>query len=392
MLGSSEIAESGVKVSSRILRRYVLRGEQVEVATRQHWAKLAEPVITVILGFFLVAWTSAGLERAFGDFGLYLWWVWFGLIGRLVWRVFEWRNEWFVATDKRLLLTYGLFTHKVAMMPLGKVTDLNYGRSVSGRMLGYGDFTLESAGQDQALRKINWLPSPDETYRRICDIIFGPERFDTEDHLGHHHDPSTPESEQTDFDHRPPAHPEPPRQRYTSDKIAAKGDGGSSENWDQRHDSDTDALDDYGRPTGDVDGAETDRPDIDDDTDQDGHFAAEQPPDSDDDKVEIAEPDDGESSADEFDPPHVDRVDIDRPEGDRPEGDQPEGDQPDRDVSDEVDDDWVIDGGASAWDSTSGGADESWQTSREGPPSYQRVQPRPRGAADDDITGPIRPR
>jgi hypothetical protein len=211
VLGFSTTAESGVKVSSRILERYVLRGEQVEVATRQHWAKMSEPVATVVVGFFVVAWTSSGLERAFGEFGLYLWWVWFGLIFRLIWKMLEWRNEWFVATDKRLLLTYGLFTHKVAMMPLGKVTDLNYGRSVTGRFLGYGTFTLESAGQDQALRQINWLPDPDQTYRRICDIIFGPQSYDSDDSLASHGRRQRS---------RPPA-PEPPRARFPSRRIAA---------------------------------------------------------------------------------------------------------------------------------------------------------------------------
>ncbi|MGB3829414.1 MAG: PH domain-containing protein [Ornithinimicrobium sp.] len=184
MLGSSEISESGVKVSSRILQRYVLRGEQVEVATRQHWASLTEPVFTVLVTFVFISWISSGLERAFGEFGLYLWWVWFALIIRMLWKMLEWRNEWFVATDKRLLLTYGLITHKVAMMPLGKVTDMTYGRSITGRFIGYGTFVLESAGQDQALQKINWVPAPDETYREICDIIFGPDQpFDSEDRV-----------------------------------------------------------------------------------------------------------------------------------------------------------------------------------------------------------------
>ena len=183
MLGSSQIADSGVKVSSRILKRYLLRGEQVEVATRQHWGTLIEPVVTVLIGLFLVVWVTSGLEDTSGTFANYLWWIWFGLIGRLIWKSLEWRTEWFCATDTRLLLTYGLLTHKVAMMPLGKVTDLSYGRSVPGRLLGYGAFTLESAGQDQALRQIDWIPSPDQTYRRICDIIFGEERFDQEDSL-----------------------------------------------------------------------------------------------------------------------------------------------------------------------------------------------------------------
>ncbi|MGB3733839.1 MAG: PH domain-containing protein [Ilumatobacter sp.] len=183
MLRSSQVAESGVKVSSRILRRYLLQGEQVKVATRQHWGSLAEPVVTVAAGFFVLAWLTTVLVDAFGAAGLNLWWIWLALVVRLVWKVLEWRENWFCATNKRLLKTDGLVTHKVAMMPLGKITDLSYGRSVVGRAVGYGAFTLESAGQDQALRFINWIPDPDETYRLICAIVFGEERFDREDSL-----------------------------------------------------------------------------------------------------------------------------------------------------------------------------------------------------------------
>jgi len=183
MLGSAQVAESGVKVSSRILVRYLLRGEQVEVATRQHWARLAEPVVTVVIGLAVVLGIVSGLDSTTSPVVGALWWLWIALIGRLVWKFLEWRTEWFCATDTRLLLTYGLLTQKVAMMPLGKVTDLSYGRSIPGRLFGYGAFTLESAGQDQALRQIDWVPSPDQTYRRICDIIFGEDRFDQEDSL-----------------------------------------------------------------------------------------------------------------------------------------------------------------------------------------------------------------
>ncbi|MGB7449993.1 MAG: PH domain-containing protein [Ornithinimicrobium sp.] len=244
MLGFSATAESGVKVSSRILERYVLRGEQVEVATRQHWAIMSEPAATVVLGFFVVAWTSSGLEQVFGEFGLYLWWVWFGLIFRLMWKMLEWRNEWFVATDKRLLLTYGLFTHKVAMMPLGKVTDLNYGRSIAGRFLGYGTFTLESAGQDQALREINWLPDPDQTYRRICDIIFGPQTYDSEDSLSR-------------GGRGRPAAAEPPRARFPSQRIAADSEMQQErrehrdDTADSHEDHDADPAEDHDADTAD---------------------------------------------------------------------------------------------------------------------------------------------
>lgn len=168
-------------VSSRILDRYVLTDERVVVATRHHWAKLIAPVALVVVAFFLIALVSNPVEHAFGSAALLMWWIWFASLAWLVWRVLEWRNEWFVATDKRLLKTYGLIYHKVAMMPLRKVTDLNYSRSPVGRILGYGQFLLESAGQDQAMRQIDWLPDPDNVYRRICETIFGPGGHDPDE-------------------------------------------------------------------------------------------------------------------------------------------------------------------------------------------------------------------
>ncbi|MBE9925197.1 PH domain-containing protein, partial [Cellulosimicrobium cellulans] len=135
---------------------------------------LVEPVATTVAGAVVIAWLVVQAGPAVGDGVLVLWWLWLILAARLVWKVFEWRNEWFVATDKRLLLLYGLITHKVAMMPLTKVTDMNYGRSLVGRVLGYGQFLLESAGQDQALRQIDWVARPDRTYRLLCDTLFIP--------------------------------------------------------------------------------------------------------------------------------------------------------------------------------------------------------------------------
>nr|WP_276612496.1 PH domain-containing protein [Kineococcus vitellinus] len=84
-----------------------------------------------------------------------------------------WRNDWFMATDRRLLLTYGVFRRQVAMMPLSKVTDMSYNRSLAGRLLGYGELVMESAGQDRALSHVDRLPMPDQVYVRICEQLFG---------------------------------------------------------------------------------------------------------------------------------------------------------------------------------------------------------------------------
>ncbi|MFF3065640.1 PH domain-containing protein [Oerskovia sp. NPDC057915] len=166
--------ESAPRLSARHLRRYILPGERVVLATRAHWGKLAEPVATTFAAFVLAAWLVSVLAPAVGEGSLLLWWAWVLVALRLLWKVLDWRNEWFVATDKRMLLMFGLVTHKVAMMPLGKVTDMSYSRSILGRILGYGQFILESAGQDQAMSRINWVANPDATYRKLCDTIFIP--------------------------------------------------------------------------------------------------------------------------------------------------------------------------------------------------------------------------
>ena len=59
------------------------------------------------------------------------------------------------------MLTLGILTRKVAMIPLIKVTDMRYDRPPIGQILGYGSFVLESAGQDQAFRVVHFVPHPD---------------------------------------------------------------------------------------------------------------------------------------------------------------------------------------------------------------------------------------
>ncbi len=155
------------------LDRYLLDGERLVTAVHQHWGKVAEPVALAVAGLVVALWADARVAASVGIISTIVWWAWFALVIRAAYRVAEWRHDWFVATDKRLLLFYGFITRKVSMMPLAKVTDMSYERSIPGRLLGYGRFVMESAGQDQALREVNWVPQPDHHYRAICAEIFG---------------------------------------------------------------------------------------------------------------------------------------------------------------------------------------------------------------------------
>ena len=160
----------------RELERYLVDGETVIVAVRLHWFHLARELLLALAATVFAFWVDTKVPVASGgkyihDLSLILFWA---AVLWLAWTVLNWRHEWFVATDKRFLLFYGFIRRKVAMMPLLKVTDMTYDRSILGRVVGYGKFVLESAGRDQALSRIDHVPDADTHYRAICTQLFGP--------------------------------------------------------------------------------------------------------------------------------------------------------------------------------------------------------------------------
>lgn len=155
----------------RELTRYLIPSETIIFCLRRHWIVLLEPVTTMLLALMLLvalgARTPGILVNIVGP-------IWLGLLLRAGWHVFERHHELFLATNKRLMLVHGLLTRKVDIMPMSKVTDMRYDRSVTGQLFGYGEFVLESAGQDQALSRINFIPDPDQHYQEISAVIFAP--------------------------------------------------------------------------------------------------------------------------------------------------------------------------------------------------------------------------
>ncbi|MDQ3963174.1 MAG: PH domain-containing protein [Actinomycetota bacterium] len=90
---------------------------------------------------------------------------------RAGWRFWQWWVDRIIVTDQRIFEVSGVLTRKVASMPLTRVTDMTYRRSIGGRLLGYGDLIVESAGQDQALSHIMRIPKPDDFYRTITSLV-----------------------------------------------------------------------------------------------------------------------------------------------------------------------------------------------------------------------------
>jgi uncharacterized membrane protein YdbT with pleckstrin-like domain len=155
------------------LRRYLIPSETIVFVLHRHWIILLEPILTAIGGFLAVALVTA---QAPGTLSRIVFVIWLLLLCRLAFHIFEWHHEVFLATTSRLMLVHGLVTRKVDIMPMTKVTDMRYDRSLVGQIFGYGVFILESAGQDQALSRINFIPQPDRHYQQISAVIFASDR------------------------------------------------------------------------------------------------------------------------------------------------------------------------------------------------------------------------
>ena len=152
--------------------RHLLPHERQVITVRFHPAVLIGPVTVVLAGLALAGLLTTTVAHGNGTAMLVIWGVWAVLVIRMVINFLNWYVDYFVITSKRLLTTTGLFTRKINMMPLSKVTDMRFERSAVGRVLGYGKFIVESAGQEQALHDIDHLPYPEQLYLEVCGLIF----------------------------------------------------------------------------------------------------------------------------------------------------------------------------------------------------------------------------
>ncbi|HET6213734.1 MAG TPA: PH domain-containing protein [Micromonosporaceae bacterium] len=161
---------------SGVVSRYLFPTERYRGEWKRHWIHLVPQLLIGTLATFALGYVSGFLAKhnaqGMTSVGIL---VWIGIMGWVAWRVADWYFDRFILTNKRVMVVAGIITRRVAMMPLLRVTDMKYEQSPIGRMLNYGTFVLESAGQEQALREVNHLPNPNELYLRVVEEMYEPQ-------------------------------------------------------------------------------------------------------------------------------------------------------------------------------------------------------------------------
>jgi membrane protein YdbS with pleckstrin-like domain len=153
------------------VNKYLLPHERQVISVHEHPAVLIGPIFLVLAGLAIAGWLTNSVTHN-GTAIIVIWALWGLLLLRLGYKVWDWAVHYFVVTSQRLVLVQGVLLRKVNMMPLSKVTDMSFKRSTTGRILGYGEFVVESAGQDQALSHVRFIPYPEQLYLEVCGLIF----------------------------------------------------------------------------------------------------------------------------------------------------------------------------------------------------------------------------
>jgi hypothetical protein len=159
-----------------LVSRYLFPTERYRGEWKRHWIHLSTPLLIGIGVTFVLGYLAGYLARQnINGLTTVAVLIWLGVMGWVGWRVADWYFDRFILTNKRVMVVNGIVTRQVAMMPLLRVTDMKYEQSALGRLLSYGTFVLESAGQEQALREVKHLPNPNELYLRVVEEMYEPQ-------------------------------------------------------------------------------------------------------------------------------------------------------------------------------------------------------------------------
>lgn len=149
--------------------RHLLRdeGEVIVDEVRKHWVVYTVPVLAALVGLvLLVVAMVSSVELAWVPMVVGL-----AILTWAAWRSLAASVDRFVITNMRVFRVHGVLVRSLATMPLGRILDITVVKPLTGRVIGYGHFTFESAAQDQGLREIRFVGDPDQRDLAIQRVV-----------------------------------------------------------------------------------------------------------------------------------------------------------------------------------------------------------------------------
>jgi uncharacterized membrane protein YdbT with pleckstrin-like domain len=120
------------------MRTPLQKGEEILLVTHHSWLKLVVPALIAVIGI------TASFLIGFLD------WGWIAALVGLVWFFIawlDWKCDIWVVTNYRVIDETGLINHYAKESPLEKINNVSYDQSIWGRILNYGDVTIQTAAE-----------------------------------------------------------------------------------------------------------------------------------------------------------------------------------------------------------------------------------------------------
>jgi hypothetical protein len=138
-------------------RNLLSRGEEVVYESRQHWfAVIARTwfwilvaVVALALTIFLVSGTEPlGNETVDGILTIVAVAALIGALGYLGFVLWDWRNQEWLITTRRVMRAEGVLNKSVSDTSLEKINDARLDQSIFGRIFGFGTLDILTAAEE----------------------------------------------------------------------------------------------------------------------------------------------------------------------------------------------------------------------------------------------------
>lgn len=157
-----------------VSRKLLVEGERVILVMRTHVKVLLLPtlvlLVTCALGGFLLATTRDGSASGVLQIVILavavvilVWWTVLPFLRWLTWT--------YTLTNLRLIEQKGLLTRRGRVIPLSRVNDVSFEKSLSDRLLGCGTLIVHDASEQSGLR-VHDVPDVEDVHRTMTDLVF----------------------------------------------------------------------------------------------------------------------------------------------------------------------------------------------------------------------------
>lgn len=148
--------------------------ERVVIHTRTHAKVLILPAVALVLLSLATGFGAAVMpdtarpvtQLVVGVVGLVL------AIWLVVLPFLRWWTTTYTVTNRRLIMRSGILTRVGKDMPLMRINDVSYQRSLLDRMLGCGTLYIQTAAEGGTI-KLDDVPNVERLHLEMTELLFG---------------------------------------------------------------------------------------------------------------------------------------------------------------------------------------------------------------------------